>query len=73
MIEVDARAEREQRLVGADVARGALAADVLLAGAVSIGLYHVLWVYSVRMNGPAVAVVLLRDGAALATKALWGK
>jgi drug/metabolite transporter (DMT)-like permease len=32
---------------------------LLISGAVSIGLYHVLWVYSVRMNGPAVAVVLV--------------
>ena len=32
---------------------------LLISGAVSIGLYHVLWVYSVRMNGPAIAVVLV--------------
>ncbi len=32
---------------------------VVIAGVVSIGLYHVLWVYSVRANGPALAVVLV--------------
>jgi drug/metabolite transporter (DMT)-like permease len=30
-----------------------------ISGVVAIGLYHVLWVYSVKMNGPAIAVVLV--------------
>ena len=30
-----------------------------IAGAVSIGLYHILWVYSVKLNGPPLAVVLV--------------
>jgi drug/metabolite transporter (DMT)-like permease len=30
-----------------------------ISGMVAIGLYHVMWVYSVQMNGPAVAVVLV--------------
>jgi drug/metabolite transporter, DME family len=33
--------------------------SLIIAGVVSIGLYHVLWVYSVRANGPAIAVVLV--------------
>lgn len=33
--------------------------SLAIAGVVSIGLYHVLWVYSVRANGPAIAVVLV--------------
>lgn len=32
---------------------------LLIAGVASVGLYHVLWVYSVRANGPAIAVVLV--------------
>lgn len=32
---------------------------MMVAGAVSIGLYHALWVYSVLFNGAAVAVVLV--------------
>lgn len=30
-----------------------------IAGAVSIGLYHILWVLSVKLNGPPLAVVLV--------------
>lgn len=30
-----------------------------LTGAVSIGLYHALWVYSIALNGAAVAIVLI--------------
>lgn len=32
---------------------------LLIAGVVSIGVYHVLWVYSVQFNGPPLAVVLV--------------
>jgi drug/metabolite transporter (DMT)-like permease len=34
-------------------------AGLAIAGVVSIGLYHVLWVYSVKLNGPPIAVVLV--------------
>lgn len=30
-----------------------------LTGAISIGLYHALWVYSIALNGAAVAIVLI--------------
>jgi drug/metabolite transporter, DME family len=33
--------------------------SLLIAGVISIGLYHVLWVYSVDLNGPPLAVVLV--------------
>ncbi|MFC1464647.1 MAG: DMT family transporter [Candidatus Brachytrichaceae bacterium NZ_4S206] len=33
--------------------------ELLIAGAISIGLYHALWVWSVQLNGVAVAVVLI--------------
>ncbi len=33
--------------------------NLAIAGVVAIGLYHVLWVYSVRLNGPPIAVVLV--------------
>lgn len=32
--------------------------ELLIAGAVSIGLYHALWVWSVQLNGVAIAAVL---------------
>jgi drug/metabolite transporter, DME family len=32
---------------------------LIVSGVISIGLYHVLWVYSVKLNGPPLAVVLV--------------
>lgn len=42
-----------------------------VAGALFIGLYHGLWVFSVGYNGPAVAVVLIYTFPAFATLGAW--
>ncbi len=40
---------------------------LVVAGLVSIGLYHALWVYSIKFNGAAVAVVLVYSYNAFVT------
>ena len=42
-----------------------------LIGAISIGIYHALWVFSVALNGAAVAVVLIYTWPAFVTVASW--
>ncbi len=42
-----------------------------VVGVVCIGLYHALWVTSVQLNGPAVAVVLIYTFPAFATLGAW--
>lgn len=45
--------------------------ELFIAGAISIGLYHALWVWSVRLNGVAVAVVLIYLYPAFVTLGAW--
>src|SRR3712207_5838796 len=42
-----------------------------LIGAVSIGVYHALWVFSVALNGAAVAVVLIYTFPTFVTIGAW--
>lgn len=42
-----------------------------IAGALFIGAYHALWVFSIAYNGPAVAVVLVYTFPAWATIGAW--
>lgn len=42
-----------------------------IAGAISIGLYHALWVWSVLLNGAAIAVVLIYLYPAFVTLGTW--
>lgn len=42
-----------------------------LAGVISIGLYHALWVWSVMLNGAAIAVVLIYLYPAFVTLGTW--
>ena len=42
-----------------------------LVGAVSIGIYHALWVFSVALNGAAVAVVLIYTFPTFVTIGAW--
>jgi drug/metabolite transporter (DMT)-like permease len=42
-----------------------------IAGVISIGLYHALWVWSVLLNGAAVAVVLIYLYPAFVTLGTW--
>ncbi|MDQ2998589.1 MAG: DMT family transporter [Chloroflexota bacterium] len=42
-----------------------------LVGAISIGIYHALWVFSVALNGAAVAVVLIYTFPTFVTVGAW--
>jgi len=42
-----------------------------LTGVVSIGLYHALWVYSIALNGAAVAIVLIYTFPTFVTLGAW--
>src|SRR5690242_18354551 len=42
-----------------------------LVGAISIGFYHALWVFSVALNGAAVAVVLIYTFPTFVTVGAW--
>lgn len=42
-----------------------------LAGAISIGLYHALWIWSIALNGAAVAVVLIYTFPTFVTLGSW--
>ena len=42
-----------------------------LVGAISIGIYHALWVFSVALNGAAVAVVLIYTFPTFVTIGAW--
>jgi drug/metabolite transporter (DMT)-like permease len=42
-----------------------------LIGAISIGIYHALWVFSVAMNGAAIAVVLIYTFPTFVTFGAW--
>ncbi len=42
-----------------------------LTGAISIGLYHALWVYSIQLNGAAVAIVLIYTFPTFVTLGSW--
>jgi drug/metabolite transporter (DMT)-like permease len=42
-----------------------------LVGAISIGVYHALWVFSVALNGAAVAVVLIYTFPTFVTLGAW--
>ena len=50
---------------GADLRRFAL------VGAFGVGIYHALWVYSVKYNGAAIAVILIYTFPAWATLGAW--
>jgi drug/metabolite transporter (DMT)-like permease len=45
--------------------------SMAIVGAISIGLYHALWVTSVALNGAAVAVVLIYTFPAFVTLGAW--
>ena len=42
-----------------------------LVGAISIGIYHALWVFSVALNGAAVAIVLIYTFPTFVTLGAW--
>lgn len=43
----------------------------VVVGLLCFGVYHALWVYSVQLNGPAVAVILIYTFPAFATIGSW--
>src|SRR5918998_2033778 len=45
--------------------------DFLVVGFICFGVYHALWVYSVQLNGAAVAVILIYTFPAFATLGSW--
>lgn len=45
--------------------------ELALAGSLSIGLYHALWVYSIVLNGAAVAVVMVYTFPTFVTIGAW--
>lgn len=45
--------------------------ELALAGSLSIGLYHALWVYSIVLNGAAVAVVMVYTFPTFVTLGAW--
>lgn len=45
--------------------------NLALVGAISIGIYHALWVFSVALNGAAVAVVLIYTFPTFVTIGAW--
>jgi drug/metabolite transporter (DMT)-like permease len=45
--------------------------DFAVVGLICIGVYHALWVYSVQLNGAAVAVILIYTFPTFATLGSW--
>jgi drug/metabolite transporter (DMT)-like permease len=42
-----------------------------IIGAISIGIYHALWVFSIVLNGAAIAVVMIYTFPTFVTLGAW--